>query len=96
MLLPLPGPSSKPLFELARHGVHAALLLRLLALVEHPLGEPHVTQATDFHAQQPPGDTVGPALPLRTCVVAWAHAHIREIKDTVAAPREHVVGPRFP
>ncbi len=47
------SPRSEPLFDLVGYGVHADLLLPLLAVEEHALDLARVVQAADAHAHQP-------------------------------------------
>ena len=50
---PPQSPRSEPLLDLVRHGIHAALLLPLLAVEEHALNLTRVVHAADAHAHQP-------------------------------------------
>ena len=56
---PPQSPRPEPFLDLVGHGVHPALLLPLLAVEEHALGQARVVHAADAHAHQPDWQVFG-------------------------------------
>ena len=56
---PPQGPRSEPLFALVGHRVYPALLLSVLAVEEHALGQPCVVHAADARTHGQQGEITG-------------------------------------